>query len=74
MKNTKSIKTEYQGEFETTKLEEIQDYLFNIAEMSTGAEDFVKKTAYGLTDETSGFESNDQNSLKEWYNEIYRNA
>ena len=70
----KIIRTEYGGLYEEVKLQDIQDYLSTIAEMSNGAEDFVTKSEYGLTDETNGFESSDKDSLREWYNNIYLNS
>ena len=69
MKNT--ITTEYEGIKEQTSLENIIDYLYTMAEVSNGSQDFATKVAYGVTDETSGLETGDMTTLEEWYHRVY---
>lgn len=66
-----SIQTEQEGVFETTKLVDIFDYLHEIAELSNGFDDFLRKLEYGLLDESRHFKDEDKTTLDKWYYNEY---
>ena len=66
-----SITAEYDGAYEVKHLEDIIDYLHNIAEVSLNSEDFAQKVGYGMTDETNGLGVADIATLEHWYHEQY---
>jgi hypothetical protein len=63
----KTITTEYEGVFTETSLENLSEFLSNMAELSNGLDDFINKVDYGLTDETSRLDSDAHLVLTEWY-------
>ena len=65
------ITTEYEGAFIETPLEDLIDFLCNIAEISLDSEDFVRKVTYGVTDETGSLSQEDNQTLRDWYFEEY---
>lgn len=67
----KTITTEYEGAFTETDLEDIIDFLCNMAEIAISTDDFVRKVTYGVTDETSHLSKKDQATLTDWYNNEY---
>lgn len=67
----KTIQTEYEGVEITTSLEDLFDFLCNMAEIANDPDDFVRKVTYGVTDETSHLSTGDQQTLREWYFEEY---
>jgi len=71
MKNT--VTTEFEGILEVVNLEDLKEYLHGIADTSNGADDFVEKVQYGLTDETSNMSQEDQYTLEDWYYTNYLN-
>ena len=69
--NKMKITTEYEGAFIETPLEDLIDFLCNIAEISLDSEDFVRKVTYGVTDETGSLSQEDNQTLRDWYFEEY---
>ena len=67
----KTIQTEYEGVQTATSLEDLIDFLCNMAEIARGVEDFVRKVTTGVTDETSHLSQADQQTLRDWYFEEY---
>ena len=65
------ITTEYEGALIETPLEDLIDFLCNMAEIANDPDDFVRKVTYGVTDETSHLSTCDQQTLREWYFEEY---
>jgi len=63
----KAIRTEYEGKFEMTPIDNLTDFLHNMAEIAINPQDFVQKVAYGVTDETNGLQFEDEATLLEWY-------
>ena len=52
-------------------IDEIFDYLCDIAEMSLDGKDFSIKVSQGLTDETSTLSEIDLQTLETWYYQTY---
>jgi hypothetical protein len=69
--NKMKITTEYEGALIETPLEDLIDFLCNMAEIANGPEDFVRKVTYGVTDETGHLSIDDQQTLRDWYFEEY---
>lgn len=67
----KTITTEYEGRFKETQLEDLIDFLCNMAEIAIDSEDFVRKVTLGVTDETIGLTQQDRQTLRDWYFEEY---
>jgi hypothetical protein len=67
----KTITTEYQREFMETPLEDILDFLCNMAEIASTPDDFVRKVTFGVTDETNSLSQADKQTLRDWYSEEY---
>ena len=67
----KTINIEYEGVRTATRLEDLIDFLCNMAEIARGVEDFVRKVTYGVTDETVHLSSDDQQILRDWYFDEY---
>lgn len=67
----KTIQTEYAGEKVDTQLEDLIDFLCNMAEIAIEVEDFVRKVTFGVTDETSHLSQSDQQTLRDWYFKEY---
>ena len=67
----KTIQTEYEGVQTATSLEDMIDFLCNMAEIARGVEDFVHKVTYGVTDETVHLSTDDQEILRDWYFKEY---
>ena len=61
------ITTEYEGNYTSVDLEEILDFLCNMAEIAIDSDDFVRKVAFGVTDETSHLSGEDHATLTNWY-------
>ena len=62
-----NITTEYEGVFTETPLEDLIDFLCNMAEIAQGVDDFIRKAEYGVTDETSRVSDEDRATLTNWY-------
>ena len=67
----KKITTEYEGKFKETPLEDLIDFLCNMAEIALDSEDFVRKVTHGVTDETGRLSQLDNQTLRDWYFEEY---
>ena len=67
----KKITIEYEGVYKETELDEILDFLWNMAEIAIDSDDFVRKVAYGITDETSTISGEDAATLTNWYIQEY---
>jgi len=65
------ITTEYEGVYTQTELEEILDFLCNMAEIAIDSDDFVRKVTFGVTDETSNLSGEDHATLTNWYLDEY---
>lgn len=63
----KTISTEYGGTYTQIELDEILDFLCNMAEIAQNSEDFVRKVEFGITDETSRVSDRDRMTLRDWY-------
>jgi hypothetical protein len=66
MENTK-ITTEWEGAFTETPLEDLSEFLWNMAEIAQDLQDFIRKVEYGVTDETSRVSDADRATLTNWY-------
>ena len=69
--NKMKITTEYEGALIETPLEDLIDFLCNMAEIALDSEDFVRKVTYGVTDETGSLSQEDSQTLRDWYFEEY---
>ena len=67
----KKITTEYEGEFKETSLEDLTDFLCNMAEIALDSEDFIRKVTHGVTNETNRLNQSDRQTLRDWYFEEY---
>jgi hypothetical protein len=67
----KKITTEYEGVYKETELDEILDFLWNMAEIAIDSDDFVRKVTYGITDETITISGEDVATLTNWYIQEY---
>ena len=66
MENTK-ITTEWEGVYKETPLEDLSEFLWNMAEIAQDLQDFIRKVEYGVTDETSRVSDADRATLTNWY-------
>lgn len=71
MFDMKKITTEYEGVYKETALDEMLDFLWNMAEIAIDSDDFVRKVTYGVTDETSNLSGEDAATLTNWYIQEY---
>ena len=62
-----AITTEWEGVFTVTPLEDLIDFLCNMAEIAQDTNDFIRKVEYGVTDETSRVSDEDRAVLTNWY-------
>ena len=62
-----TITTEYESTFTETRLEDLLDFLCNIAEIANSSDDFVRKITHGVTDETDRLSREDESTLTQWY-------
>lgn len=69
--NKMKITTEYEGALIETPLEDLIDFLCNMAEIANSLADFILKVEYGVTDETSRLSDEDRQTLRDWYFEEY---
>jgi len=67
----KKITTEYEGVYKEPELDEILDFLWNMAEIAIDSDDFVRKVTYGITDETITISGEDVATLTNWYIQEY---
>jgi hypothetical protein len=65
--NKMKITTEYEGALIETPLEDLIDFLCNMAEIANSLADFILKVEYGVTDETSRLSDEDRATLTNWY-------
>jgi hypothetical protein len=66
MENTK-ITTEWEGVYQETPLEDLSEFLWNMAEIAQDLQDFIRKVEYGVTNETSRVSDADRATLTNWY-------
>ncbi len=64
-----SITGEYEGEPQVFSGEDLKDLLDDCARVAVKVDDFIRKVAYGITDQTSDLSKEDENHLKQWYGE-----
>jgi hypothetical protein len=62
-----TITTEWEGVFTETPLDDLSEFLWNMAEIAQGVDDFIHKVEYGVTDETSKVSDEDRATLTNWY-------
>ena len=67
LKEDLTITGEYEGEPVINSGDELEEYLIDIMPQAIGAKDFVRKVAFGLTDETSSLSLEDQRKLIQFY-------
>ena len=67
IKEDLTITGEYEGEPVINSGDEFEEYLIDIMPQAIGAKDFVRKVAFGLTDETSSLSLEDQRKLIQFY-------
>ena len=67
LKEDLTITGEYEGKPVINSGDELEEYLIDIMPQATGAKDFARKVAFGLTDETSSLSLEDQRKLIQFY-------